>query len=214
MSRNQNLAAVGLLLALGAATTIWLVMRGGDEPAARTAPTAGSGSAATASAGSGSAAGSAAKPRVRRLADPAGREELLRQIRALRARRAAPATASSTGSATPSPALPDDLVMKKEYIRASVRDLIPLLVECYEEGLERDPKLAGSVVVRFTIEGEPAVGGVIGESSINAEESTLPDPAVRECIQETMFAIEIEPPADGETVTVNYPFVFRPAAPE
>ena len=152
----------------------------------------------------------AARPRVRRMEDPSGRAALLRQIRdvhAKRATRTAPAT--SSGATTVPPALPPAPTIEKEFIRASVRELIPLLVECYEQGLARDPKLAGSIIVDFTIEGEPGVGGVVGESAIDAAGSTLTDPAVRECVQETMFAIEIEPPADGGVVTVRYPFEFR-----
>ncbi len=210
MSRNQNLVAIGLLLALAAATMIWLQMRGGEDPtdAPIGSGSAGTGSASAAVAGSGSAV---AKPRVRRLADKGGRDELLRQIREVKAKRTAAANRSSSGNPTAAPTLPTEPTLEKQYIRASVRELIPLLAECYEEGLGRNATLAGSIVVNFTIEGEPDVGGVIGESTIDTEASTLPDPAVRECIQETMYAIEIEPPAGGGVVKVRYPFEFRPA---
>lgn len=79
----------------------------------------------------------------------------------------------------------------KAYIRRSVRELLPLLQDCYDQGLQRDPKLAGTVVVDFTIEGEPGVGGVIGHSAIDDAASSLSDVATRECIQETMYALEI-----------------------
>jgi len=104
--------------------------------------------------------------------------------------------------------------MDKQYIRAAVREIIPLLGDCYLEGMLRNPKLAGKVVVDFTIEGEPDVGGVVGESAIDAKESDLADPAVRECIQETIYALEIDPPASGGVVRVHYPFEFRPGEPE
>jgi hypothetical protein len=207
MSRTQNLVVAGLLIAAAATLVLWLQLRehAGATPAAAVpgAPTA----ATRGEPGPGSAA--APKPRVRRLADPSGRDELLRQIRDVHAKRTPrPATTSSSGTTTPPPALPPP-TLEKEYIRASVRELIPLLVECYEQGLERDPKLAGSIIVDFTIEGEPGVGGVVGESAIDATASTLTDPAVRECVQETMFGIEIEPPAGGGVVKVRYPFEFR-----
>jgi len=62
------------------------------------------------------------------------------------------------------------------------------------------------VVADFTIEGEPEVGGVVGESAI--QKTGIHDPAVLECIQETMYALEIDPPAGGGVVHVTYPFKF------
>ena len=210
MSRNQNLAAVGLLIAVAAATAIWLGMRGSER--ARPAAAPGSASAPPAAASGAPTPGSGSpRSRVRRLEDPAARAEILRQVRAVHARRGAPAAAPSSSGTTPAPALPPATI-EKEYIRASVRELIPLIVECYEHGLARDPTLGGSIVVDFPIEGEPGVGGVVGESAIDAQASTLTDPEVRECVQETMFGIEIEPPAGGGVVSVRYPFEFRAAA--
>jgi hypothetical protein len=205
MTRNQNLAAVGILIAVAAATVIWLQLRPGPEPTAVpvTAPAAKPTEA-------GQPPPPVAKPRVRRMDDPAGRGELLRQIREVHAKRQKSAFSSTTTTPTPElPAVKEPIPIEKDYIRSSVRELIPLLVECYEQGLARDPKLAGSIVVDFTIEGEPGVGGVVGESAIDATGSTLTDVAVRECVQETMFAIEIEPPAGGGVVKVRYPFEFR-----
>jgi hypothetical protein len=89
-----------------------------------------------------------------------------------------------------------------------VKAIIPQLLECYEDGLARNPKIGGTIVVDFTIEGEPEVGGVVGQSAIDPEKSTLIDPAVRECIQETMYALEIDPPESGGVVRVHYPFAF------
>lgn len=211
MTRTQNFVGISLLLAVAAATVIWLQLRdrGEARPAAPGQVATAVPAAVISPDGRGLAA--AAKSRVRRLPDPSGRGELLRQIRALHAQRATrPSSGSSLEPATPPPALPTP-TLDKEYIRASVRDLIPLLVECYEQGLLRDPKLAGSIIVEFTIEGEPGVGGVVGESALDPAASTLLDPAVRDCVQETMFGIEIEPPAGGGVVKVRYPFEFRSA---
>jgi len=208
MTRNQNLTAVGILIVVAAATVIWLQLRTSPNAVAPPAVPATSPAARPAEPGQGSAP--TARPRVRRMVDPSGRAELLRQIRDVHAKRAPrTAPASSSGTATAPPELPPAPTIEKEFIRASVRELIPLLVECYEQGLSRDSTLAGSIIVDFTIEGEPGVGGVVGESAIDAAGSTLTDAAVRECVQETMFAIEIEPPAGGGVVKVRYPFEFR-----
>jgi RNA polymerase sigma factor (sigma-70 family) len=209
-SHKGVLAIVALVVAAGAT---WVIARRARDPSAATtvAP------ATTATRASPLAAPTEAPgppPHVRRLRDADERAALVEQIRLARQQRVAadpratpaPAAVPSSG---PAPALPEP-VADKAYIRRAVRELIPLLRDCYEQGLERDPKLAGTVVVDFTIEGEPGVGGVISRSAIDAAGTSLPDAAARECIQETMYALEIDPPADGGVVTVRYPFEFNP----
>jgi hypothetical protein len=144
--------------------------------------------------------------------DPAKRAALLELIRSAHEHRAAPpasaaSTTSGTSAATAAPALPG-VDLDKEYIQAAVREIAPLLRECYESGLSRDPSISGKIVVDFTIEGEPDVGGVIGDSAIDADKSSLTDPGVRECVKETMYALQIDPPPMGGVVRVAYPFVF------
>jgi hypothetical protein len=199
---------IALLLAV-AAVAIWLAVRArGDRPSAPAPATAVASGATTPPAASGSAA--AARPPVRKLPDPSRRAALLEAIRdAARKRSSSPSAAGGAGatSTTPPPALPEGDAAK-DYIRTSVRALIPLLVECYNEALERDPELAGKLIVEFTIEGEPEVGGVIGDSAIDDAGSTIRDATMRECIQQTMYAIEIDPPAGGGVVNVRYPFEF------
>jgi hypothetical protein len=97
----------------------------------------------------------------------------------------------------------------KSYIRAAVRDILPLLSECYNEGLARWPGLGGDVMVDFTIEGEPDVGAVISSSEIDPFRSSIQDPVVLECIQETMYALQLDPPSEGSAVRVIYRFTFR-----
>ncbi|MCX5741001.1 MAG: AgmX/PglI C-terminal domain-containing protein [Proteobacteria bacterium] len=145
-----------------------------------------------------------ARPPVGRIAKDQ-RAPLIAAIREATARRTRAVTGS--GDATPPPSLPRG-ELDKQFIQASVREIAPLLAACYEDGLARDPTMAGSIVVNFTIEGEADVGGVIGESAIDPDRSDLVDPAVRECIQETMYAIKIAPPPEGGVVKVTYPFKF------
>jgi RNA polymerase sigma factor (sigma-70 family) len=149
------------------------------------------------------------KSMVRRLASPADRAPLLEAIRRARASRAeAPAVPSRPAPTRLTPASDD--TVDTEYIKSAVMDLVPLLRQCYQAGLERDPTLAGSVMLSFTIEGEPGVGGVVGDSKIDDAETTLVDPDVRECIQETMYALEIDPPSNGGSLSVRNQFAFSP----
>ncbi len=87
--------------------------------------------------------------------------------------------------------------------------LLPMIVDCYTQARANTPTLAGTLVVNFTIEGEPGVGGLVSESAIEEESSDILDAGLAECVQETMFALEIEPPTNGGIVRVTYPFTFR-----
>lgn len=127
MSRNQNLTALGVLIAIAAATVVWLQLR--ETPVSTVAAPAAPTVPAAKSTEPAQGAPPAAKPRVRRMENPAGRAELLRQIRDVHAKRSGPGSSSTTPTAKP--ALPEEPTLQKEYIRASVRELIPLLVECY-----------------------------------------------------------------------------------
>lgn len=211
MASKQQVVGVVAIVAI-AATVIWLVTRGGSKPSPLDAATA-SGSATTnsttSSGNSAATAGDAGASRARKIASEE-RAKLIATIRErYRQRSSASAGAGTPNPSGPPPALPE-VPIDKEYIRASVRELIPLLGECYQQGLERNPQLSGNVVVNFTIEGEPGVGAVIGESKVDDAKSDLADVAVRECIQETMHAIQMDAPPGGGTVRVTYPFAFAP----
>jgi RNA polymerase sigma factor (sigma-70 family) len=156
------------------------------------------------------------RPHVERLPDKASRATLLAAIREARARHASRATSAggTAPGATYSPPAAPVADLDKEYIRAAVQEIIPLLTDCYAEGHDRNPKLKGEVIVNFTIEGEPGVGGLVGESRIDPKDDGLGDPVVRECIQETMYALKIDPPTSGGVVQVRYPFAFAPSEEE
>ncbi|MCP4449293.1 MAG: hypothetical protein GY811_28765 [Myxococcales bacterium] len=51
-------------------------------------------------------------------------------------------------------------------------------------------------------------------SVFDAEASTIEDATFSESIQETMYALEFEPPQGGGRVVVRYPFELRAATPE
>jgi len=97
---------------------------------------------------------------------------------------------------------------QKAYIRERVREIVPFVRECYDDALARDPELGGRVTVSFTIEGEPDVGGVIGTSDVDEAETTVDDPEFVACVEETMYTIEVAPPAGGGAVLVRFPFEF------
>jgi hypothetical protein len=102
--------------------------------------------------------------------------------------------------------------LSPDYIRERIRELTPMLRDCYDLALHEDPALEGKLVVEFVIGGEPEVGGIVEESRI-LDESTLRHPVLDECVRETVYMAEFEDPPTGGQVTVRYPFrMSRPSA--
>jgi hypothetical protein len=206
VKRRGALALGGLAAAI--ALLVWFVTR--PESPTRSQPELANTSSAGTQAQSASGDSRAAAREPARKISAAERQRLLDEIRkSYRDRNASPSSGSPSLSAGPAPSLPE-VSVDKDFIRMSVRELIPLLSECFQEGLARDPKLQGTIVVDFTIEGEPGVGGVIGESRVDTAASDLKDATVHECVAATMHAIQIAPPPHGGTVRVRYPLAFAP----
>ena len=74
---------------------------------------------------------------------------------------------------------------------------------CYVGALERDPKLAGRVTVRFVI-GNDGVVEMTGNGG-----SALPDAATVRCFVDTFKGLTFARPQSG-IVTVIYPFTLSP----
>lgn len=157
-------------------------------------------------------------PRVRKLANREVRYQLVQAIRAAHELRVSKARANTATSPVAPPRVQpgsaaDDADTDdpdKDYIRESMTALLPMVVDCYKQARVAHPALAGILVVNFTIEGEPGIGGVVTESAIDPEKSEIKDPDLGECVEQTMFALEIDPPTNGSTVKVTFPFTFRP----
>jgi hypothetical protein len=99
-------------------------------------------------------------------------------------------------------------VLSKEYIRERMQELVPLVQECYEAELASQPDLHGDLKLRFVIDGEPGVGGVVSESAIIAG-SLAEIPELSRCVRETSYTLKFAPPEAGGSVTVVYPFIFE-----
>lgn len=102
-----------------------------------------------------------------------------------------------------SPAQAGEGKLDKGEIRKVVRAHIGEIRDCYHEGLERDPKLAGRLVVGFEI----ADGGAVERSEIS--ESTLADAEVGACIAGAVKTWKFPAPQGG-AVAVEYPFELQP----
>jgi len=101
--------------------------------------------------------------------------------------------------------------LDREYIQEAIRDMQPLIQECYELARHEDPSLEGRLLVEFVVGGEPDVGGIIEEAGIDAS-SAVESLLLRDCVRETVYTLELPAPAGGGQMTVRYPFQFSSAA--
>jgi len=104
--------------------------------------------------------------------------------------------------------------LSKEYIQESIREILPMLKECFEMALTENPHLNGKIVVRFTIIADEEYGGLIEDSRVLDDTELAANQTINECFRETIYAMKIKAPSGGGRVTVNYPFVLRSAEPD
>lgn len=214
-SNTRVLAAVAALIALIAAALFVLSSKGdsassdrGESPSAEAAPPSTQGTPTAERPLPKARIGK--QPHARKLANKAARQRLLEALDRARKARLAAARAervpTDKGSA---PAL--TATLDKDYIRTTVREVVPLIKECYELALAEKADLAGKLIVGFTIEGEEEIGGVVTTADIQADdESPLgKNQTLSECVRETVMSLAFVAPKGGGKVTVRYPFIFR-----
>jgi len=152
-----------------------------------------------------------ATPRFRKIASREEREQLVRAIRAAHQRkRAESAIVTSPAQRSPAPARAAEAArdgLDPESVRRDLEELHPLINECFAAAREENPTLSGLLVVNLLMEAEPDVGALVTESTIS-DRSEIQDPGLRECVQETMYALELTPPfPEGRvkhTISIRY----------
>ena len=91
-----------------------------------------------------------------------------------------------------------------EVIQRIVRQNFGRFRLCYEEGLRRNPKLEGRVVVKFVIDATGNVKTVDRDAA-----NTLADPGTVACVKRGFTNLSFPAP-EGGIVTVVYPLIFEP----
>lgn len=76
---------------------------------------------------------------------------------------------------------------------------------CYERLLKSRPNATGKVKMKIIISGQGRVSSVSTESG-----TTLNDPELIGCITSRVKKWAFDSPSNGQSVTVNYPWIFRP----
>ncbi len=94
--------------------------------------------------------------------------------------------------------------LSQQEVQAVIRANLNQIRHCYEQLLQRSPSAQGKVKVRFVVQPNGRVGSAkIVSSDIN-------DSVMRGCVTGKVKRWKFPNPRGGESVTVNYPFVFNP----
>jgi hypothetical protein len=135
--------------------------------------------------------------------EPEARARLAAAIeRARVGRTSAPAARPELTEATPTVlALRDRTGSTSDWEQRQLGVLNQLLGECYDLGRAEDPALAGKVMLLFTVAAEPDIGGLVSDVSFDETGTTIAQPTMRECMQQALYALELEPPPEGIEVS-------------
>jgi TonB family protein len=95
--------------------------------------------------------------------------------------------------------------MPKEIIRRVIRQHQKQVRYCYEKALVKNPKLAGTLKIKFTI----GPKGAVTQASVEAD--SVGSEALAGCVQKTVQRMKFPAPKGGGIVVVRYPFVFKTA---
>jgi hypothetical protein len=167
----------------------------------------------------GSGATPAAAPRsgARSALAPEARAKLEAALAAARARRAAAAPAPAPAPTAPSPApassklpMEDKTGDDSAWEHRQFQVMQEMLGECYELGLVEDPALAGKVMLLYTISGEPDIGGLVSDIRFDEGGTTIGQATMRECMAESLYALELDPPPEGVSVSRQVTLELEP----
>ena len=98
----------------------------------------------------------------------------------------------------------------KELIRAVIREHAAQIRFCYEEQLAVNPKLAGKVVIRWTIDAD----GNASNASIDGGGTSLADDKVHQCMMARIVSWQFPKPKGGGIAVITYPWILRAAGAE
>ena len=90
----------------------------------------------------------------------------------------------------------------KQDVDRAVKMRMDKIRGCYQRSLQRDPSLAGEIVVRFEVQRD----GTIGSASI--KRSSIRNSGVESCVREQFLQMTFPPLTGNQTVQVTYPIVF------
>lgn len=98
----------------------------------------------------------------------------------------------------------------KELIRAVIKEHAQQIRFCYEEQLAVNPKLAGKVIIRWTIDAD----GNASNASVDTGGTSLNDDKVHQCMMARIVSWQFPKPKGGGIAVITYPWILRAAGAE
>jgi hypothetical protein len=106
----------------------------------------------------------------------------------------------------------EGLDAQAQYIRSRLRnDLWVLVRQCYAAEKQRDPAARGTVYLVFKILGDPSVGGVVDDVTVDPARSDIKSAPFAECVENSMITVDFPPPPSQMDMGVEYPMVLSPS---
>lgn len=97
----------------------------------------------------------------------------------------------------------------KEAVQRAISAIMPLLVDCYEQGLKIQPELAGRLMLEFKVEARDGEGRIL-DAEVDEQNTTLDAVLVQACALDALSHATFPQPRDHGAVVVRHPFEFGP----
>jgi RNA polymerase sigma factor (sigma-70 family) len=111
-------------------------------------------------------------------------------------------------AAKPNVPPPDPIALTKSTMRYAIRDVTPLLLECYGEAFDRLARKDGTLEVRLSLVGEPGQPTLVDTVELGGDAHLTADPGFAECVRETLSTVEMPAMTAAETWSVTYPLTM------
>ncbi len=98
----------------------------------------------------------------------------------------------------------------KELIRKVIQDHAAQIRYCYEQQLAINPRLAGKVSVKWTIDGD----GNATTPQVVSDGTTLEDGKVHQCMMSRIISWQFPKPKGGGIAVITYPWILRSSGGE
>lgn len=131
------------------------------------------------------------------------------KARALRSKSSSTGSPSMATSAPAAPRLPEQATpISAVEVRTAMREVIPILAECYEAALPSLPDPRVEITAEMTLTGDPDVGTVIDAKQITGKDGQPLPAKFDDCLRSTFQTLALPPLTEGDEIEVRYPFVF------
>lgn len=106
---------------------------------------------------------------------------------------------------------PNDLKELGKFVSQAIKeDFMPMAKACAKDLASRTPDAGGSLRVAFKLLGDKNIGGVVDESHIDGDKSSLHDEKFETCMRESMYGVYFDPPPFGGEATLNFDVNVKP----